>query len=159
MSSGLSASARRVQEALAERGVACQVIELPASTRTALEASQAIGCTVQQIVKSLVFRARQSGRTVLVLASGPNRVNEARLGQLLGEPVERADADYVRRQTGFVIGGVPPLGHTQPLETFVDEDLLGYAELWAAAGTPHAVFRLTPDELLQISRGVVTAVK
>jgi prolyl-tRNA editing enzyme YbaK/EbsC (Cys-tRNA(Pro) deacylase) len=159
MTPELSPSARKVQDALAALGVACQVVELPASTRSAQEAAQAIGCTVAQIVKSLVFRGRQTGRPVLVLASGPNRVDEAGLGKLLGEPLERADADFVRQHTGFVIGGVPPIGHSEPLETYIDEDLLRHGELWAAAGTPHAVFRLTPDDLQAISRGQVAVVK
>jgi prolyl-tRNA editing enzyme YbaK/EbsC (Cys-tRNA(Pro) deacylase) len=159
MSTELSASARKVQAALAAAGVDCQVVELPDSTRSAQEAAQAIGCQVEQIVKSLVFRGRQSKRPVLVLASGPNRVNEKRLGQLLGEPIERADADFVREYTGFAIGGVPPLGHARPLASFIDEDLLQYDVLWAAAGTPHAVFHLTPADLTRINGGTVTSIK
>jgi prolyl-tRNA editing enzyme YbaK/EbsC (Cys-tRNA(Pro) deacylase) len=159
MPTELSASAQKVQTALTTAGVACQVVELPDSTRTAQEAAQAIGCRVEQIVKSLVFRGRQTGRPVLVLASGPNRVNEKRVGQLLGEPIERADADFVRAHTGFVIGGIPPLGHTEPLTSLIDEDLLGYDALWAAAGTPHAVFCLTPADLQRINGGTVIAIK
>jgi prolyl-tRNA editing enzyme YbaK/EbsC (Cys-tRNA(Pro) deacylase) len=159
MPTELSASAQKVQAALSAAGVACQVIELSDSTRTAQEAAQAIGCRVEQIVKSLVFRGRQTGRPVLVLASGPNRVNEKRVGQLLGEPIERADADFVRAHTGFVIGGIPPLGLAEPLISLIDEDLLGYDALWAAAGTPHAVFRLTAADLQRINGGTVTAIK
>ena len=159
MPNELSASAQKVQAALAAAGVDCQVVELPDSTRSAQEAAQAIGCQVEQIVKSLVFRTRQTGRPVLVLASGPNRVNEKRIGQLLGEPIERADADFVRAHTGFAIGGVPPLGHIEPLTSFIDEDLMRYDALWAAAGTPHAVFRLTPPDLQRINGGTVTNVK
>lgn len=147
----LSASAQRVQDALSAAGLNCAVVELPASTRTAQEAAQAIGCRVEQIVKSLVFRGRRSGQPVLVLASGSNRVNEKRVGELLGEPIERADADFVREHTGFAIGGVPPVGHPAPLTTLLDRDLLAYAELWAAAGTPHAVFRLAPADLLAVA--------
>ncbi len=148
-----------MQAALTASGVASQVVELPDSTRSAREAAGAIGCRVEQIVKSLVFHGGRTGRPVLVLASGPNRVNETLLGELLGEPAERADAGFVRQHTGFAIGGVPPLGHPGPLLTIIDEDLLGYAELWAAAGTPHAVFKLTPAELQAVTAGQVARIK
>lgn len=155
----LSASAQRVQDAISAAGLSCAVVELPASTRSAQEAAQAIGCRVEQIVKSLVFRGRQSGQPVLVLASGSNRVNEKRVGELLGEPIERADADFVREHTGFAIGGVPPVGHPAPLTTLLDRDLLAYAELWAAAGTPHAVFRLAPADLLAVAEARTVDIK
>lgn len=154
----MSRSAQRVQQALEAHGVDCQVVELPDTTRTALEAAQAIGCDVDQIVKSLIFKARQSGRPVLVIASGSNRVNEKRIGQLLGEKIGKADADFVREKTGYVIGGVPPLAHETPPQTFIDEALLEHDEIWAAAGTPFAVFRLTPTDLLQITNGRVTSI-
>ncbi len=154
----LSSSARKVQEALAALGLELQVIELPGSTRTALEAAQAVGCQVGQIVKSLIFKAKHSGRAILIVASGSNRVDEKRIEALIGEPLGKADADFVRQQTGFVIGGVPPVGHSQPLTTFIDEDLLQYAEIWAAAGTPHAVFRLTPNDLTHMTDGKIVAV-
>ena len=154
----LSASAQKVQDALAELGMTLQVVELPSSTRTAIEAAQAVGCQVGQIVKSLVFRAAQSDRPVLVVASGANRVNEALLGQAQGEPIAKADADYVRLRTGFAIGGVPPLGHAEPLNIFIDQDLLQYAEIWAAAGTPHAVFCLTPAQLVAMTGGRVVKI-
>jgi len=143
----LSPAARRVQTALRGAGLELQVRELPASTRTAAEAAAAVGCTVAQIVKSLVFRTVSSNEAVLVLASGGNRVDEARVGAHLGEPIEKANAEFVRQCTGFSIGGVPPVGHPAPLRTLVDEDLFALTELWAAAGTPHAVFRLTPADL------------
>lgn len=158
MSLELSASARKVQDALAAHGVACRVVELPASTRTARDAAQAVGCEVGQIVKSLIFRTQKTGRPILVVASGANRVNEARLGELVAEPIEKADADFVRARTGFAIGGVPPVGLAERVETFVDADLLQYGEIWAAAGTPHAVFRLTPAELVQITGGSVVSI-
>ena len=151
----LSASALKVQQALSDLGMHLQVVELPSSTRTAVEAAQAVGCQVGQIVKSLVFRATRSDRPVLVVASGANRVNEPRLGDLLGEPIAKADADYVRLRTGFAIGGVPPLAHAEPLTIFIDQDLLQYAEIWAAAGTPHAVFCLTPAQLISMTGGKV----
>lgn len=155
----LSASAQKVQDALAARGMSLQVMELPGSTRTASEAAQAIGCSVGQIVKSLVFKGRRSGKPVLVIASGSNRVDERKLEALIGEPLGKADADFVRQQTGFVIGGVPPVGHNQPLLTYLDADLLAYTEIWAAAGTPHAVFRLTPQKLCELTGGEVVEIK
>lgn len=154
----LSRSAQRVQGALKTHGVDCQVVELPDTTRTAKEAAEAIGCSVDQIVKSLIFRARQSDRPVLVIASGSNRVNEKRIGQMLGEKIGKANADFVREKTGFVIGGVPPLAHETKPETFIDESLLAFDEIWAAAGTPFAVFRLTPEDLLKITNGQVTSI-
>ncbi|SRR5579884_2952032 len=159
MAKELSASARKVQETLKTMGFACEVVELPDSTRTAVEAAQAVGCRVEQIVKSLIFKGRQSGKPVLVIASGPNRVNEKRIGELLGEPIEKANADFVRQHTGFAVGGVPPVGHLEPLQTFIDEDLLQYSEIWAAAGTPHAVFRLTPKDLTAMTKGEIVSIK
>ncbi len=159
MSEELSSSAQKVQQALDKLGFHLQVVELPASTRTAVEGAQAVGCQVGQIVKSLVFKAKRSERPILVLASGQNRVDERRIETLIGEPLGKADADFVRQRTGFVIGGVPPVGHIEKLETFIDQDLLQFDELWAAAGTPHAVFRLKPADLLQISGGQVADIK
>ena len=153
MAEAISTSAQRVQEALQKLGFACQVVELPQSTRTSAEAAQAVGCQVGQIAKSVIFRTKQTGRPVLAIASGVNRVNEKTLAALVGEPVEKADADFVRQQTGFAIGGVPPLGHTHQVEVYVDQDLLQYEQIWAAAGTPHAVFRLTPADLMRMTAG------
>ena len=150
----LQPSARRVQEALAAAGFANEVVELPDSARTAAEAAAAVGCDVAQIVKSLVFRARASGRGVLVVASGANRVDEKALRALLGEAVERADADFVREQTGFAIGGVPPLLEDQDgarLPALMDRQLLRFEELWAAAGSPYAVFPIAPAELQRLT--------
>jgi len=159
MEESLHTSAQRVQDALAERGFTGRVVELPGSTRTAQEAADAIGCTVAQIVKSLVFKGARSGRAILVETSGANRVDERRLNALLGEPVEKADADFVRRQTGFSIGGIPPVGHANPLTTLIDEDLLQFEQIWAAAGTPHAVFPLTPADLQRLTGGQVAAIR
>lgn len=159
MSDTLSPSAQRVQDALCRMGLPSQVVELPQTTRTAAEAAAAIGCRVEQIAKSLVFRGRQSQKPVLVIASGVNRVNEKRVGELLGERIERADPDFVRARTGFVIGGVPPVGHLERLATFIDEDLLQYGEIWAAAGNPNAVFRLVPSDLSRMTDGQVVSVK
>ncbi|MDF1499121.1 MAG: YbaK/EbsC family protein [Anaerolineales bacterium] len=151
----LSASARRVQEVLNRKGVRLDVVELPASTRTAEEAARAVGCDVGQIAKSLVFRMEQSDRPVLVIASGLNRVDERLIGEHVGEMVSMANADFVRAVTGFVIGGVPPVGHLSDLDTLIDQDLFNYGEIWAAAGTPNAVFRLNPEVLVEITGGFV----
>lgn len=158
MSSHLKPSARRVQEAVRTLGFDFAVIEFEQTTRTAAEAAAAIGCTVSQICKSLVFQALSSRRPLLVIASGANRVDENIIGELLGEKIGRASADFVREQTGFAIGGVPPVGHTQPLTTFIDQDLLNYKEVWAAAGTPNAVFPLTPGQLVAMTKGQVVLV-
>lgn len=155
MSHPLSPSAQRVQKALQERGFELQVVELPNSTRTATEAAQAVGCDVGQIVKSLIFKTKRTGRPVLVIASGANRVNEGVIEALVNEPLGKADADFVRQHTGYAIGGVPPVGLAEPLPTFIDADLLQYTEVWAAAGTPNAVFRLTPTDLVQMTGGKV----
>ncbi len=135
-----------------------EVVELPHSTRTAAEAAAAVGCEVAAIAKSLVFRT-DAGRSVLVITSGANRVDEARVGELLGEPIGRADPEFVREATGFAIGGVPPVGHAVEPAVFIDEDLLALPEVWAAAGTPNAVFRLTPAQLVELTGGRVLAVK
>ncbi len=155
----LSPSAQRVQDALAAAGLTLNVVELPQSTRTAPEAAAAVGCTLGQIVKSILFRAPQSDRPVLVLTSGANRVDEKTIAALLGEPLAKADADFVRARTGFAIGGVPPVGHLEPIPTFIDEDLLPHAEIWAAAGTPNALFCLTPADLLRATQGHVARVR
>jgi prolyl-tRNA editing enzyme YbaK/EbsC (Cys-tRNA(Pro) deacylase) len=155
----LSPSARKVQEALDALGMPGRVTEMDRTTRSAADAAAAVGCSVGQIVKSLVFKAAVSGRAVLALTSGANRVDEACLSRALGEPTAKADADFVRRVSGFAIGGVPPIGHAQPMVVFVDEDLLAHEAIWAAAGTPQAVFRLTPQELRTITNGRVIRVK
>lgn len=151
----LSPAALKVQAALRQHGLDLQVVELADSTRTALAAAQAVGCELGQIVKSLVFRTQKTGRAVLVLVSGANRADEKLLAALAGEKIGKADADFVRQQTGFAIGGVPPLAHPQPLLTFIDQDLLQYETIWAAAGTPFAVFQLTPTQLLAVTGGTV----
>ncbi len=155
----LKESAKRVQAALAARGFAFEVREFPAGTRTSAEAAAAIGCTVGQIAKSLVFRARESGRPVLVIASGANRVDETAVGALLGEQIGRADADFVRAATGFAIGGVSPVGHREASVTLIDRDLLAFQEIWAAGGTPNAVFRLKPEDLVAMTGGRIADVR
>lgn len=140
----------RVRAALRAAGLNADIQEFPAGTRTAEDAARALGTTVAQIVKSLVFLA--DGRPVLALVSGANRVDERKLAAACGaQRVEKADADTVREATGFGIGGVPPLGHRRPLRAFIDQDLLRHDVVYAAAGTPTAVFPVTPQELLRAS--------
>lgn len=158
MTSELTHAAARVQSVLQQFGVDCQVVELPSSTRTAVDAASAVGCRVEQIVKSLVFRGRANGKPLLVLASGAHRFDEDCVSALLGEEIEKADADFVRQHSGFAIGGVPPIGHPVPIRTIIDADLLKHEELWAAAGTPRAVFRLTSQDLRRLSSGDVAAI-
>jgi prolyl-tRNA editing enzyme YbaK/EbsC (Cys-tRNA(Pro) deacylase) len=152
-------SVERVRHALAADGGGHEIVELPSSTRTAAEAAAALGCSVAQIAKSIVFRAAGSGQPVLVVASGVNRVNEARVAEILGEPIEKADAAFVREKTGFVIGGVAPVGHAAPIRILLDEDLLALGELWAAAGTPSSVFRTSAEALVRMTRGEVRPIK
>jgi prolyl-tRNA editing enzyme YbaK/EbsC (Cys-tRNA(Pro) deacylase) len=157
MKAASAPAALRVQAAL---GARFAVLELEASTRTATEAAAAIGCTVPQIAKSLIFRGEASGRSVLVIASGAIRVDEKRVAGLISEPITRADPDFVRAATGFAIGGVPPVAHATPPVVLIDEPLNAFDVIWAAAGTPNAVFRLTPDDLVALTGGrVVTVAK
>jgi prolyl-tRNA editing enzyme YbaK/EbsC (Cys-tRNA(Pro) deacylase) len=151
-------SIQRVQEALRALGLDHEVVDLGQSARTAADAARAVGCRVDQIAKSLVFRLRDSGRPLLVVTSGANRVDEAKVGAVVGEPLERADADFVRAETGFAIGGVAPIGHARPVVTLIDEHLLRFEEIWAAAGHPNTVFRLTPDDLVTMTGGRVVVV-
>ena len=158
MSAELS-STQRVERALREHNLPCRVVELPTSARTAREAADSIGCQVAQIVKSLVFRASTSDRPIMVVASGANRVDEQRLSELVGEPIARASPAFVRTHTSFAIGGVAPLGHPAPLQTYIDRDLLHYDEIWAAAGTPNTVFALTPRDLQTITGGQIVDIR
>ena len=150
-------AAARVQATLRALGLTGEVVELGQSARTATDAAVACGVGVGQIVKSLVFVAGEE--PILVLVSGRNHADERRLRALTGRAVRRADADLVRAATSFAIGGVPPVGHPQSLRTLVDRDLLGYERLIAAAGTPHAVFPVTPAELLRVTNGEVVDIK
>jgi len=155
----LPPAARRVQDVLTTLGHQGRVRVMPASTRTSAEAAEAIGCQVAEIAKSIVFRAKPSQRAVLVIASGVNRVDEKKVAALTGEGIGRADAEFVRARTGFVIGGVPPVGHDTPPIVLIDQDLLALANIWAAAGTPHAVFPLTPADLVALTKGIVADVR
>lgn len=154
----LSASAQKIQKALQSLDLDYQVIELPEATRTAEEAAKAVGCQIGQIAKSLIFKGQEANQPVLVIASGSNRVNEEKIGELLGESIEKADADFVYEKTGFAIGGVPPIGHNQEIKTFIDQDLIQYKEIWAAGGNPHAVFKLTPPDLIKMTNGQLVSV-
>jgi prolyl-tRNA editing enzyme YbaK/EbsC (Cys-tRNA(Pro) deacylase) len=159
MKDDLSASAKKVQQALDILGIQCNVVELSDSTRTAREAAQAVGCEVGQIVKSIVMMTSVSHRAVMGGASGATRINEARIGEILAEAIEKADADFVRTHTGYAIGGVPPVGLSAQVLTFIDEDLLKYNTVWAAAGTPHAVFEFDPQDLPRMTGGKVISIK
>ncbi len=140
-------TALRTAQLLHEAGIDAQVVEFEQPTRTSAEAAAAIGCSVAEIAKSIVFRGRQSGRAVVVVASGDNRVSEAKVAALVGEPLGRADADFVREATGYAIGGVAPIGHAQSVKLLLDEDLQRFETVWAAGGTPFSVFPLTPGQL------------
>lgn len=155
----LSPTAQKVQDLLASLGFNFKVIEFQESTRTAQEAAERAGCTLGQIIKSLIFKGKTTDKPILVLTSGANHVNEERISEYAGEPIGRADADFVRTVTGFAIGGVPPLGHAQKMETYLDEDLLQYTTVWAAAGTPNAIFELNPDALIKMTGGKTVTVK
>lgn len=152
-SKALSATAQKVQDALVAGGFPNRVIELVQPTRTSAEAAVAVGCAVADIAKSILFRAAGSGRAIMVIASGVNRIDEAKVASLVGERLKKADAEFVRAVTGFVIGGVPPLGHAQKITKLIDRDLLARERIWAAGGTPNALFSLTPDELLRMTEG------
>jgi prolyl-tRNA editing enzyme YbaK/EbsC (Cys-tRNA(Pro) deacylase) len=154
----LPASAQRVQDALAALGLASRVVELSVAARTSQQAADALGIVVGQIAKSLVFRAATSGRAVLVIAAGDRRVDEARIAELLGEPIERATPEFVRSASGFAIGGVAPVAHAQPMATFFDTSLRRFDVVWAAGGTPHCVFPIAPADLLRASGATETAI-
>ncbi len=154
----LRPAAARVQSLLRAAGLEAEVVEFAETTRTSAEAAAQIGCAVAQIAKSLVFRAKATGRPVLVIASGANRVDEKAVEALLGEKIGKADADFVRDKTGYAIGGVAPVGHATPPVTFIDESLLAFEVIWAAAGTPFAVFPLAPAELQRLTGGRVAAI-
>ena len=155
----LSSSAQKIQDQLQSLGYEYTVIEHSESTRTAQEAADRAGCELGQIVKSLIFQGRDSGKPILVLTSGANRVDEKRISEYAGEPIRRADADFVRLVTGFAIGGVPPVGHLQKMDTYIDEDFLQYPTIWAAAGTPNAIFELQTGDLQRMTNGQVVRVK
>lgn len=153
MESELSKSAKRVQNFLFAMGFSFKIMELPGSTRTAQEAADSIGCKVAQIAKSLVFKEEKTARPILVIASGLNRVNIKKIQKSTGLKLEKADGKFVKDRIGYAIGGVPPVGHNEPLETLLDADLKKYETIWAAAGTPFAVFQLKPADLEPLTKG------
>lgn len=153
----LSKNSQKVQDHLNQFGLKLEVVELEQSTRTAQDAADAIGCQVGQIVKSLIFRSGE--KPLLFLVSGSNKLDTKKVSSALGFPLEKADADFVRRTSGYAIGGVPPVAHAEAMEVYIDGDLLGYETVWAAAGTPHAVFSLASAELPLITKGKVMKIK
>jgi len=144
-------SALRIAALLRDAGIEANVVEFEQPTRTSADAAAAIGCSVAEIAKSVVFRGKASGQAIVVVASGTNRVSEEKVAAMVGEALARADADFVRAATGYVIGGVAPIGHAQPVKLLLDGDLRQFAKVWAAGGTPHTVFPLTPEELRQVT--------
>ena len=155
----LTTSVQQVQKKLMELGHPNEVVKLTDSARTAQEAADALGCEVAQIAKSIIFKLKSTNQPLLVVASGINRIDEKLVAQTLNDKLGKADADFVRESTGFVIGGVPPLGHKNSVLTLIDEDLFKYETIWAAAGHPKAVFQLSPDELEKMTKGQVIPVK
>ena len=155
----LSPSAQKIQDQLKLLGYDYAVIEHAESTRTAQEAADRAGCELGQIVKSLIFKGKDSGKPILVLTSGANRVDEKRISEYAGESISRPDADFVRAVTGFAIGGVPPIGHPKKMETYLDEDFLQHKTIWAAAGTSNAIFELKAEDLQKMTDGKVVRVK
>lgn len=153
MASKLRESAKRVQNVLSDMGFSFEVKELPDSTRTAQEAADSIGCSVCQIAKSIVFRERETDLPILVIASGSNRVDVKKIQKSTGLKLGKADGKFVKERVGYAIGGVPPAGHKDPLETVLDPDLKKYEVIWAAAGNPFAVFQLKPTDLELITKG------
>jgi len=159
MNTPLSSSAQKIQDLLNSLGYRYTVIEHAESTRTAQEAADRAGCDLGQIVKSLIFRGKTTNKPILVLTSGANRVDEKLISQYAGESIGRADADFVRAVTGFAIGGIPPIGHLEKMETYLDEDFLQYSMIWAAAGTPNAIFELKTEDLQKMTNGKIVKVK
>lgn len=144
-------AALRIAQLLVDAGVDTEVVEFDQPTRTSAEAAAAIGCSVAEIAKSIVFRGTQTGLAVVVVASGENRVSEQKVARSVHEALARADAEFVRSATGYAIGGVAPIGHAQPVKLLLDEDLRRFQRVWAAGGTPYSVFRLSPDQLQRIT--------
>ena len=144
-------TALRTSQLLRDAGIDARVVEFEQPTRTSAEAAVAIGCSVAEIAKSIVFRGKNSGQAIIVIASGDNRVSETKVAQRVGEPLARADADFVREATGYAIGGVAPIGHAQPVKLLLDQDLERFDTVWAAAGTPFSVFAIKPAELRRLT--------
>jgi prolyl-tRNA editing enzyme YbaK/EbsC (Cys-tRNA(Pro) deacylase) len=159
MENKLKESSQRVQNILHQHSLGVKVIEFKELTRTAQEAASAIGCEVGQIAKTLIFKGKITSNPICVIASGKNRVDIKKIEQYVGEEIEKPDADFVLKHTGFVIGGVPPIGYPLDIKPLIDEDLITYPEIWAAAGTPHSVFRLSPKDLIKITHGQIINIR
>ncbi len=159
MNQKLKDSSQRVQDILNQYGLDFKVIEFKETTRTSQEAANTIGCEIGQIAKSLIFKGKKSAKPICVIASGKNRVDEKKIAHYVGEEIEKPDADFVVQHTTFPIGGVPPIGYHFEIKPLIDEDLMEYSEIWAAAGTPNSVFRLSPENLLKITDGQVVCVR
>ena len=144
-------TALRTAQLLRDAGIDTHVVEFEQPTRTSIEAAAAIGCSVAEIAKSIVFRGKNSGQAIVVIASGDNRVSEAKVAAIVGEALTRADADFVRTTTGYAIGGVAPVGHSQAVKLLLDEDLRRFDTVWAAAGTPFSVFPVRPEQLRSLT--------
>lgn len=151
----MSKSLKRVAAALDAAGIASRIMEFPSETRTAQQAADAAGCALDQIVKSIIFAGETSGHVALFLTAGGNRVDDTKASALAGEPLGRADADLVRSETGFAIGGVAPLGHIAPVRTWIDPRLAAFPLVWAAAGTPRHIFSIAPEALIRVTGGTV----
>jgi len=151
--------AQEFEQLLKTLGFELQVLELSKTTRTAVDAALAVNCQLGQIAKSIVFKTTTTQKPILVIASGSNRINEEKIAQIIGESVKKANANFVLEKTGFAIGGVAPVGHPEKIETLIDEDLFCYQEIWAAAGNPNSVFKLSPQQLLKITGGRIIKVK
>ena len=158
MEKPLSPSAQKIQNVLNALGYTFTVLESEVHSRTAQQAADRVGCKLGQITKSLIFKGLASGKPILVLTSGENRVDEMLLSQYVGEPIGRADPDFVRTVTGFAIGGIPPVGHAQTMQSYMDQDLLQYETVWAAAGTPNSLFELPPAALQEMTTAIVVKV-
>lgn len=154
----LKKSSQRIKDVLTEYGLDAKVIEFKELTRTSEEAASTIGCEIGQIAKTLIFKGKRTGKPICVIASGKNRVNEKKIALHIGEEIEKPDAEYVLKHTGFAIGGIPPIGYDLGEVPLIDEDLMLYKELWAAAGTSHSVFQLSFEDLLKITKGLVAAI-
>lgn len=157
--SALSSSAQKVQDALVAMGSKAIVVEHEHPGRTAAEAALLLLCDIAQIAKSIIFKSASTGQSVLVITSGANRVDEKKVTAILGDKLTKADAAFVREQTGFAIGGVPPFAHANPRAILLDVDLLKFDQVFPAGGTPHAMFAIDPNELLRISGAQLSDIK
>lgn len=153
----MSKSLKRVKAHMTELGLAGDILHVTVPTNTAQQAADVVGCALDQIVKSVIFRGQTSGQAILFLTAGGNRVDAAKASALSGEALGKADADLIRSQTGFAIGGVSPFGHLTPIRAFMDPRLLDFPVIWAAAGTPHHMFDIAPQVLVEKTKAQVAA--